>query len=571
MDLEDCLAYLTLILSQDELEAARKAADRGEIRRDVKERGPKNDEAEEKNEASSDQKSSEDKVVDEDDGMDSDEEPDETKPPSHPGYSFKRTTASRAALLSREAQIQEAKETREKEEMELNSTSTDEKPSNEVIQASTDEVKSVLSSISETISALDTLERPTPSWSSARVAQIQIDRLNSKRFKVLGKKWALKDVDRVSSQIGKIREELRSLLNDAERQPSFDRKIAEQLFRRDQLKKDDEEFEKRKLEEKREKELKEALEGKASLEDESSEGKVLTEEEKLKEEEEKEKKRKEILDPYGQGKHDSKNEIDLDPDMDGDSEEDDEPLFGDMLDETPTEVADVATGTTVQVKTLPTQAKGGGGGKTGRTLLSDALKRVDPYAQSKFESVSGGGRIYRSRLTLRWRAPGTSSVNENAKKGGFVDVYTLTSIGCVNQNQADDLLAIVALSCMDKDKPTHRSLGPGFREWYEEIDSLRKEEKDSRARKRIDRISTVLQSRVEEARERKGKSKGVQSSLNAKDGQADIGELARGVIKEAPENVKEKIRETFRIKVETQSYQDMLVSILWIMISITDT
>lgn len=558
LDLEDCLSYLTLILSEEELEEARKSADRGEIRRD-----PRTKKAEEEIEDDGKQKQIQE---DQEYEMDSDDEPDETQPPSHPGFSFTRTTASRAALQTREAQMQEAQEEREKEEAEEKAASISESsPSPEIIRNSSNTVRTILASISETLSTLDTLEEPTSSWAMARVAQIQIDRCNSQRFKTLGKRFAMKDLDHVSSQMGKVREEIRSLLADSERQPSFDRRKGEEVFRSEQLKKDDEEFERRKSEEKREKERREAMEPKLSEEEKKKKEEEASDLEKKRLEEEEEKKRKESLDPYGQANHDPKNEIDLDPEMNGnDSDSDGEPLFGDMLDETPTEVSDIATGIIVQVKTLPAQAKGGGGGKTGRTLLSDALKRVDPYAQSKFEPVSGGGRVHRSRLTLRWRAPGSNSSLSSSpgqRKGGFVDTYTLTSLGCVNQNQADDLLAIVALTCMDKDKPTHRALGPGFREWYEEIDDLRKEEKDGRARRRIERLSEVLKDRIEEAREKKNKAKNSASALNLKgDDQADVGTLARGNTKESPEHVKERIRETFKAKVEGKSYQEMLVS-----------
>ncbi len=93
-------------------------------------------------------------------------------------------------------------------------------------------------------------------------------------------------------------------------------------------------------------------------------------------------------------------------------------------------------------------------------MLSDALKRADPYSTYKFSAILSGGRLHRSKLVIRWNG-GKVVPNKNPVNAGtptYVDEYTLTTVGCATQLQADDFVATIALFCIDRDKSVQRAL-----------------------------------------------------------------------------------------------------------------
>ncbi|CAD6887094.1 unnamed protein product [Tilletia caries] len=238
---------------------------------------------------------------------------------------------------------------------------------------------------------------------------------------------------------------------------------------------------------------------------------------------------------------------------------DDEPMFGDMLDEIPESVVDnTAQGDAVQieVRTIPPVAKGAVSSKNSpQTLLNDAIHRIDEFAIAKFHRVPGGGRICRSRLEIRWSSKGaaamravaggftqldrvdvpaclpsnkpTSPVPSAAKEETpaasdsttppdaassttkpaddltqlnetFVDIYALTGIATATQPTAEDLIAIAALHTIELERPVQRSLTTAYRQWWDDLDGLRKEQREEARRRRVAVIRTVLGQRLEE-------------------------------------------------------------------------
>ncbi|KAK0561755.1 hypothetical protein OC861_005661 [Tilletia horrida] len=245
-------------------------------------------------------------------------------------------------------------------------------------------------------------------------------------------------------------------------------------------------------------------------------------------------------------------------------ESDDEPMFGDMLEEMPEVVednTDAGDAVQIEVRTIPPVAKGASSSKNSpRTLLNDALKRIDEFAIPRFQKVLGGGRVCRSSLEIRWSTkgatvmrniagghtamdqapstaptpspsvPSTPSLSQatsqldlngihtkessnsssapdmdnstlsstSSQNEAFVDIYTMTGMATATQPTAEDLIAIVALHTIESDRPVHRSLSTAYRQWWDELDGVRKEQKDEARRRRVAVVQNVLALRAEE-------------------------------------------------------------------------
>ncbi|CDW97667.1 hypothetical protein [Sporisorium scitamineum] len=236
-------------------------------------------------------------------------------------------------------------------------------------------------------------------------------------------------------------------------------------------------------------------------------------------------------------------------------------FFGDLLNEGPIEDKDADTGTVITMRDLPARAKSGGGGKTPRVMLSDALKRADPYSTYKFTVIPSGGRVHRSKLTIRWNG-GKVVPNRNPITAGaptYVDEYTLTTIGCASQLQADDFVATIALFCIDRDKSVQRALPPGYREWWEELASLQKDERDRKSRTRFQRVRNVIRVRMDEAvAVKKAKGKTAPGNISAAAEQTELGELSAASAPQPSEARAKEIVEYFTNRVASPSYQKML-------------
>ncbi|CEH15826.1 p-loop containing nucleoside triphosphate hydrolase protein [Ceraceosorus bombacis] len=114
-------------------------------------------------------------------------------------------------------------------------------------------------------------------------------------------------------------------------------------------------------------------------------------------------------------------------------------------------------------------------------------------ASAKYQSL-GGKSVCRAALILRWTPPGVGKV--------VVDTYKLTGIGAGSPSAAEELLAIVALTCMERDRHYERNLGKGWREWWDEVESARKAERDAKRRTHVEKVGTVLAARLDDERHR---------------------------------------------------------------------
>ncbi|KAE8210621.1 hypothetical protein CF327_g5518 [Tilletia walkeri] len=316
---------------------------------------------------------------------------------------------------------------------------------------------------------------------------------------------------------------------------------------------------------------------------------------------------------------------------------DDEPMFGDMLDEIPDSVIDnteQGDEVKIEVRTIPPVAKGAVSSKNSpQTLLNDAIHRIDEFAIAKFHRVPGAGRICRSRLEIRWSSKGSATmraiaggftqlervevpVPPSANAGSspalqsagtdgqdargandtgstsptdeatqlnesFVDIYALTGIATATQPTAEDLVAIAALHTIESERPVQRSLSTAYRQWWDELEGMRKEQKEEARRRRVAVIQTVLTQRSEEIARGNTYQPPATKKLNAKPSDAAVGTRtivngtapteqngdASGATKvddatvEQPSPVvrNESVEKEFAALVNTPSYQKMLI------------
>ena len=556
-DLEECLSYLFLTLDPESLEDCLRVGEG----KGVKSRR--------------DQKPSERSKAG---GDEDDDEYDESRPPAYSGYEFDRreavgrtaftdqnTFASRSASGSgASTQLKKAAAapaSGSKTPTDGTSTSASQpaavsKESIAALKKGSEQLANELNSLLDS-EQIDTLEKPSPTWSLLRVTQIRIDQEKAKWKKELGKP-SLSLMKNEEGRLERVLGRTKDLMRECERMTHFNRKQADDGFRAMLRRREEEEKEKKareeeedRLREQRRKEVEAALGDNVQDQDETSAEPSTTEDKSVNVEPENGSKAKEV------SQTEEPEKTGQDADFDAGSEGG---FFGDLLDEQPTEATDANTGTTVTLRTLPAQAKSGASGKTPRVLLSDALKRADPYASHKFEAIHSGGRICRSKLTIRWTGGKVVPNKRPANLGtpSYIDEYTLTTVGCASQQQADDLIATVALFCVEKDKPVQRSLPVGFREWWDELEAIRKDERNAKSRSRFQRVREVVRSRIEEAnRNKKPKTKAAATG-GSDQSQTDLGALARGFVPQPSEDKAREIAESFFRKCDSPSYQKML-------------
>lgn len=559
-DAEECLSYLYVTLDEESLEDAIRT---GEGKAAKTRRGKDVDK---------------DRAAGEKD-EDEDEDYDDSRPPVYQGYEFHRSEALGKNDFARTEQPAPTKlapaADPPADASSALAASGGPKPAAQSGKMSVDREK--LDALKKTCerlvvqlnddldsSQIDTLEKPTATWSLLRAMQIRIDQERSKWKKELGNE-AESQLKQEEGRLERVLGRTKDFMRECERGAYFDQKTATDGFRqvlreREELEKErkaaEEEDEEKRRARRREIEAASGFEpslspdaGSHDAENQRADKPTSPSEVKSKEE------KKESKTASSEEVHEASAKIsDADSDDDGN-------FFGDLLNEGPVEDKDAATGVTVTMRDLPARAKSGGGGKTPRVMLSDALKRADPYSTYKFTNISSGGRLHRSKLTIRWN--GAKVVpNKNPVTSGtptYVDEYTLTTVGCATQTQADDFVATIALFCIDRDKSVQRALPPGYREWWEELTSLQKDERDRKNRLRFQRVRDVVRVRMEEASAaKKVKAKVVPGNASAAADQTELGELSGASAPQPSEARAKEIIEYYSSRKASPSYQKML-------------
>jgi ATP-dependent RNA helicase DHX29 len=514
-DLEDCIAYLVSVLDEQEMLAV--------------ERRQKGLETEDSS-AEAESSSSTDASV----------------PPQHSAYSFERTVGPRGGFNSqakgktgKKANGEGTPAPAEVTDLEAAELTNKLRSLSLSCVALVSDLETEISEGSSGSGLMDTLESPSTAWARARLGIIKLDRLKGQQTKLVrtgANESAAFDVTKIT----KLSARLTDLMKDSERQRDFDREGAAEYLRQERTL--------------WEETLVEADDGKgqkaATSKREAADGEGSdTDEDESQSQSPAQATPNGTATPNEEATAENGNKEDNADEEGGD-------MFGGLLDETPQEVVDASTGVTIKVRALPATIKGG---RTPRALLAESLRRLDPTAHTRFDAVLTGGRICRSRLTLRWSGPEGKKSSQS-----YLDIFQLTGEGAESASAAEDMLATVALNCIERDRPTYRSLPGPYREWYEELERYRKTEKSAKAVGTLKQIKAIVRPRLDEIETRKAQAKTIGNSsvettkLSEADGQSHLGALAQGAVKPLNEQQAARQREQIQEKMAAPSYQKML-------------
>jgi ATP-dependent RNA helicase DHX29 len=425
-DIDDCVAWLASNLSFAELDAAdRKLEGKPPLKKHTQ-NGKQN--------GSENTNGSEAKEEGEEEDED---EMDTTRPPIHDGFTFERQVNIQPANRRNGTSISAS--------LPVSAATTPMELSPEIetqIGVSNTFAKTTLASL-DNREVIDALEDPVQSYARARLYVIDTERASVKLEKVAKgiAEGSSPPLDEARRALIRVKTQARGIIDECQDSRDWNRTLADRLF----------------------------LKLKMEAEDEHAKEETVVKKEPT----------------AANGK---KEEVPDDLDQRSQASSDDDGLFGDMLDEQPQEITDTSTQTIVRLRDLAPEALKAGGSKSPKVLLSDALRRADPYATSRFEPVATGGRMYRSRLTLRWSINKTESV---------IDVYTMTTMATGSQSSSDDIVAVAALMCIEA-RPVYKTLASGWRDWWNELEEKRQEERDRRSRITFRRLLEALQERLKE-------------------------------------------------------------------------
>ena len=216
-----------------------------------------------------------------------------------------------------------------------------------------------------------------------------------------------------------------------------------------------------------------------------------------------------------------------------DADEPEESMFGTMLDETEGSESNQS----VRLRPIANSL----GGRSPRTVLLEQFKRIDSHAVIRFTPVSGGGYINRTLLEIRW-----NPLEQRGSDTVVLDTYKLTNEGCVSQTFADDLIATVALNALCRDRQVQRSLPPGYRAFWDELDAARDKEKQVYNRLLITHMRELLERRAKHPAPQPRARRTVKKGAEAPEPQ-----------NEQTKRPPERIVEEYEMRRATEAYQAM--------------
>ncbi|OAV97579.1 hypothetical protein PTTG_09819, partial [Puccinia triticina 1-1 BBBD Race 1] len=175
--------------------------------------------------------------------------------------------------------------------------------------------------------------------------------------------------------------------------------------------------------------------------------------------------------------------------------EDDSAMCGSMFDEPallphepPGSSADpkkTATCTLSIVRDMPLPKQFSG--KTPQSLLEEAIRRLDKFAQPQYLVVSRGSRSIRASVEIKWSSrkviptqAGKFSITNSKINPQPVQTFTMEDEACRDETQAYNYVATLALFYLNtQNQPSvHRYLPVTFRELWDELEEKRKKEDD---------------------------------------------------------------------------------------------
>jgi ATP-dependent RNA helicase DHX29 len=174
--------------------------------------------------------------------------------------------------------------------------------------------------------------------------------------------------------------------------------------------------------------------------------------------------------------------------------EEEETMFGNLLDEPPTEEI-TSTGIVISVKDMPISKALSN--KVPNNLLMEAINKYDRYATVQYKVVSGASRAVRSSCTIRWT-------------GGRVDQWVMDTVACRDSTQSEQCVATLALHditfpisvgfaggpAANASVINYRTLPPAFRDLWNELEASRKLENDTINRSVWSGLQSILRGKL---------------------------------------------------------------------------
>lgn len=487
-DIDECVAWLASNLSELELESAdRKVEGKPPLKS---------------------------KDGDEDKGEDEDDV-DTTQPPIHEGFHFERRANIKSAIRNNGS-------TSFSLPASITATPVELTPEQESLIKETTQFTRITVRFLDDRGVIDALEDPIQSYARARLFVIQTDRASSQLEKAVKgiREGSSATLDEARRFLQRIKKQGRKIIDECQESRDWNRAAADRLFLR--LKTEDED------ENEKENEKKNGQVNGNGGEKVISKG-VPTK-------------------PVPNGR--TQEEVTDDLEERSQASSDDDGMFGDMLEEQAQEVTDTFSQTIIRLRELAPETLKASGSKSPKVLLSDALRRADPYATSRFEVIATGVRLFRSRLTLRWSISKLESV---------IDTYTMTSMATASQSSADDILAVAALMCIEN-RPVYKTLASGWRDWWNELEEQRQDERDKRSRATFKRVMLALHGRLLEENVKAEEKLQRLKAAPSKSLTVDTDKIASSVITEAAStSVDQNVINSWNAKISSYSYQEMLV------------
>lgn len=162
----------------------------------------------------------------------------------------------------------------------------------------------------------------------------------------------------------------------------------------------------------------------------------------------------------------------------------------------PTDIKKTPSCTVTIVRDMPLPKQFSG--KTPQSLLEEALRRWDKFAQPQYLVISRGSRAVRASVEIKWSSrkviptqTGKISSISSKLSTHTIQTFTMADEACRDETQAYNYVATLALFHLNTGNlsTTHRFLPATFRELWDELDEKRKKEDDQ---KYLDQIRSLV-------------------------------------------------------------------------------
>lgn len=169
----------------------------------------------------------------------------------------------------------------------------------------------------------------------------------------------------------------------------------------------------------------------------------------------------------------------------------------DLLDAMPSTVVTDA-GVTVNVRDMPLPK--GKFERTSKAFLQGTIDKLDNFAVTTYQCISGSSRAKRASLTVRWSS-------------GKVSEWAMVDVACHDTAQAEQYIATVALHALTfpasegfasgnlargTGQTFFRLLTPAFRDLWDELEATRKSSDDATNRAIWSKLKKIIEARSDQ-------------------------------------------------------------------------